>query len=169
MQMNISASGCANRKMCNVRPDPRPPLTLVGVTVECHYDSRVLGGPNVPPLLHCLSSSLSFTLKTSFSPHCSCPVPPLHPLMPPVEPSPRSLCLHTNCFFSSCILEVTMHSDKSLGPDGWPVVVIWTRSSLFWFFTLHPIYWFYPSWTHWAVKCLRLEFPAHRPWPFQVR
>lgn len=86
----------------------RPPLTLVGVTVECNYDSHVLGGLIIPPLLHCLSSSLSLTLKTSLFPSLfvSCPhSSPSHaPCWPltPVPLSPHWLALHQLHSWSGC-------------------------------------------------------------------
>lgn len=111
-------------KMCHVRPDLHSPLWVSLWNVTMIATSSVVR-------LYLLSFIVSphpcpSHLRPPFSPHCSCPVPPLHTLMPPVDPSPRSLCLHTNWLFTSSILGVAVHSGRSLGPDGWPVVVIWT-------------------------------------------
>lgn len=99
---------CKLKKMCCVRSDPRPRLTPVGVTAECHRDSRVLGGPIILPLLHCLSSSLSFILKNYFFPSLSTSCPP-SPSQAPRRPLTRTLCLSAKW---AAFLAVADHWDR---------------------------------------------------------
>lgn len=111
MQMKIPASGFANWKKV-LR------LASVGVTEECPYDNHVLGGRTIPPLLHCVFSSLSFTLKTAFFPSLLVSCPPLHPLMPPVDPSPRSILTGSSvAAFLECLSIQTTLSALMDGPS----------------------------------------------------
>lgn len=169
MQMEIPSSGYANgkKKKCCVRSDPRPRLTLVGVTAECHRDSRVLGGPIIPPLLYCLSSSLSFILKNYFFLSLSTSCPP-SPSQAPCRPLTRTLCVSAKW---TAFLAVVDHWDcpgLPLWSDGWACLSAQDRVySGFRYFRV----WLYRSLTYWAVICLSLSsllWPAHRPWHLGV-